>query len=142
MVPGGVLDAAERYSSLVNRYNALISDLTHVKEAFRLLAPLRDAFTLWNEQVHSAVTSGELDIPPHNLDQLASAFSAWMKNQDEQRSALTDCANGGELDEITLIRCLPTIGPVIHRGKILTQRLEGARTADPTVASLLGPITF
>lgn len=34
MVPGAVLYAAKRYSSLVNRYNALISDLTHVKEAF------------------------------------------------------------------------------------------------------------
>lgn len=142
IVPAAVLSAAQRYSSLVERYNTLSSDLTHVKEAFRLLTPLRRAFRSWIELTRSAITRGELDISPHELDELGSAFDAWLENQDEQHSALMRCANGKELDEVTLIRCLPTIGPVVHRAKILTQRFEQARTDDPTLAALLEPIRF
>jgi hypothetical protein len=140
IAPAAVLDAAERYSSLVGRFTPMSANFD--PEAFRLLAPLRRAFASWVGEADSAIAAHELDISHHDLDHLVSAFNAWLENQNQQASALQHCAKGGTIDEVTVIQCLATIGPLVDRGKTLTQKLERARTADPILASLLERITF
>ncbi len=134
--------AARRYEGVVARYLAFYESLSRLSNAFGLLKPMERAFEMWVRAARAAIDEQAVQIPRDALRHWAATFRAWLGNQAAQRDALVDCADGKPITEITLIECLYTIGPVVHRGEKLSSRLNALLDSEPTLAGALSELRF
>lgn len=133
---------ARKYQRVVARYLAFYENLSRLSKAFRLLKPMGRAFAVWVRAGRAAIDEQAVQIPPDALQHWATAFRAWLANQAAQRDALVECADGKPITEITLIECLDTIGPLVHRGERLSSRLNALLDSEPTLADALSDLHF
>jgi hypothetical protein len=134
--------AASRYEGIVAQYQALYENPSDLSRAFGLLKPMKRAFQIWVRTARTAIDEQTVQIPRDALRQWTAAFGAWLDNQVAQRDALVQCADGRPITEITLIRCLHTIGPLVHRGHKLSSKLNALLDSEPTLADLLPELRF
>jgi hypothetical protein len=100
------------------------------------------AFEMWVRAALTAIDEQATQIPRVALRHWAAAFGAWLENQTAQRDALVECADGGGITDITLIECLYTIGPLVHRGERLSSTLNALLDSEPTLADALSELRF
>jgi hypothetical protein len=134
--------AASRYEAVVNRYLAYSANLRDLSRAFGLLKPMERAFETWVRAARSAIDEQAMQLPRDALQHWAGAFRAWLGNQYAQRDALVECADGRSINEIILIQCLYTIGPLVHRGQRLSSSLNAILESEPTLADALSELRF
>ena len=133
---------ARKYQQVVTRYLTFYDDLSRLSTAFRLLKPMERAFEMWVRAARASIDEQAVQIPPDALQHWAAAFRQWLGNQAAQRDALVECADGQPITEITLIECLDTIGPLVHRGEELSSRLAALLDSEPNLASALPKMRF
>lgn len=134
--------AARKYQGVVARYLAFYDNLSHLSKAFGLLKPMKRAFEMWVRAARAAIDEQAVQIPPDALQHWAAAFRRWLGNQAAQRDALAECADGRPITEITLIECLGTIGPLVHRGEKLSSTLNALLDSEPNLATALPKLRF
>jgi hypothetical protein len=134
--------AARRYESVANRYLALYEDPSRLAKAFDLLKPMEHAFEIWNRAATVAAEEQAVQIPPDALRRWAAAFRAWLGNQAAQSDALIGCAAGEPITDLTVIECLYTIGPLVHRGEKLSDKLNTLLDSELSLAGALSGLRF
>ena len=134
--------AARRYESVVTRYLAFYEDLSRIAKAFHLLKPMEHAFEIWDRAARVSAEEEVVQIPPDALRRWAVAFRAWLGNQAAQSDALVGCAAGERITELTVIECLYTIGPLVHRGEKLSDELNALLDSEPSLAEELSELRF
>ena len=133
---------AQRYERVVARYLAFSENPSRLSKAFGLLEPIERAFEMWVRAARAAIDEQAVQIPRAALRHWAAASRAWLGNQAAQRDALVECADGKPINEITLIECLNTIGPLVHQGEKLSSRLNALLDSEPTLAPALSEMRF
>lgn len=134
--------ATRKYESIVTRYLAFYEDLSRLAQAFDLLKPMEHAFEIWNRAARVSVEDKGPQIPPDALLRWAAAFRAWLGNQIAQSDALVECAAGDRITEVTVIECLYTIGPLVHQGEKLSDKLNALLDSEPSLAGALSELRF
>lgn len=133
--------AEKQYEALLAKYQQLYDDPSTLSDAFRLLAELERRFVAWKRAVESASEQHLLDIPGMTLREWGTTFEAWLDNQVSQQRTVESCAGDEKIMELTLIRCLDTLGPLVHRAEELSGSLNRLLSSD-ALSSALPDVRF
>jgi len=133
--------AEKQYAAVLAKYQQLYDDPSTLSDAFRLLAELERRFVAWKRAIQSASEQHLLDIPRITLREWGTTFEAWLDNQVSQQRAVESCAGDEKITELTLIRCLDTLGPLVHRTEELSGNLNRLLSSD-ALSSALPDVRF
>lgn len=134
--------AEEHYAAVLAKYQQLYDDPSTLSEAFRLLARLERRYAEWKRAVLVASRQQLLDIPRTAVREWSTRFEAWLDNQESQQLAVESCAGDDEITMPTLIRCLDTLGPLIHRAAQLSSSLNCLIASEVSLSSALPDVRF
>lgn len=134
--------AEKRYAAVLAKYQRLYEDPSTLSDAFRLLAQLERRFAEWKRAVHVASQQQLLEVPRTAVREWGTRFEAWLDNQASQQLAVESCAGDDEITMVMLIRCLDTLGPLIHRAGQLSSSLNRFMASEASLSSVLPDVRF
>jgi hypothetical protein len=134
--------AEKHYAAVLAKYQQLYDDPTTLSDAFRLLAQVERRFDTWRRAIRVASQQHVIDVSPTTLREWGRTFEAWLDNQGSQQLAVENCAGGEKITELTLIRCLDTLGPLVHRAARLSRTLNRLIASDAALSSVLPDMRF
>lgn len=141
-VEAELASATESYRVVVSRYQELYAQPSRLRSAFRLLAPMERSFERWEVAVEVAIEDRTVQISAHALGTWRRSFRQWLANQALQRGAIARCSGGEPITELTLIGCLDVLGPIVHRDVRNAEDLNALLASEPSLAEILGDISF
>lgn len=134
--------AEKDYTAVLAKYQLLYDDPSTLPEAFHLLAQVERRFDAWRRAIRVASQQHVVDVSPRTLKEWGTTFTAWLDNQGSQRLAVEECAGGEEITELTLIRCLDTLGPLVYRADRLSRTLNDLMASDAALLSMDSHVRF
>lgn len=107
-----------------------------------MLAPMERSFERWEVAVEVAIEDRAVQMSAHALGTWRRSFREWLANQALQRDAIARCSGGEPITELTLIGCLDVLGPIVHRDVRNAEDLNALLASEPSLAEILGDISF